>query len=87
MDQFENKDPEIHFRELSHLRQKSTPTTYITEFHKMGAMVTEVSKWRLEMLFMKGLTKICNTEKDESWDDKIPSILWAYRTTYRISIG
>ena len=34
----------------------------------------------------KGLTKICNLDKND-WDDKIPAILWAYRTTYKISTG
>jgi transposase InsO family protein len=32
----------------------------------------------------KGLTKICNLDKD-GWDDKVPIILWAYRTAYKRS--
>jgi transposase InsO family protein len=34
----------------------------------------------------KGLTKICGHDRD-NWDDKFPTILWAYRIAYKILTG
>ena len=34
----------------------------------------------------KGLTKTYNIDKDD-WDDKIPTILWAYTKNFKISTG
>ena len=34
----------------------------------------------------KALTKVCNTNHDY-WDLKVPSILWAYKTTCKILTG
>jgi hypothetical protein len=34
----------------------------------------------------KGLTKICGIDR-EDWDDKVPTVFWAYRTTYKRSSG
>ena len=33
-------------------------------------------------ILTRGLTKICNTDKDD-WDEKIPIVLWKYRTAYK----
>ena len=35
---------------------------------------------------VKGLTKICNRDKDD-WNEKIPAILWAYKMAYKRSTG
>ena len=35
-------------------------------------------------ILTRGLTKICNTDKDD-WDEKIPAVLWAYRIAYKRS--
>jgi hypothetical protein len=40
MDRFDQKDLEIHFRELAQLRQTGTPEAYITYFQRMAVMVT-----------------------------------------------
>jgi hypothetical protein len=55
MDKFDNKDPKIHFKELEQLRQTCIPEAYITYFHRMEVMVTDISQQRLVMLFMEGL--------------------------------
>jgi hypothetical protein len=34
----------------------------------------------------KALTKLCALDRDD-WDDKVPIVLWAYRTAYKILIG
>ena len=34
---------------------------------------------------IRGITKICNTDKDD-WDEKISTVLWAYRIAYKHSI-
>jgi hypothetical protein len=57
MDRFDQKDPEIHFRELAQLKQTSTPEAYIIYFQRMPVMVTNISQHRLVMLFIEGLVE------------------------------
>jgi hypothetical protein len=57
MDMFENKDPEIHFRELVELRHTSTTQGVHTDFHRMAVMVTKISEQRLVMLFTNHLVE------------------------------
>jgi hypothetical protein len=52
MDSFENKDPEIHFRELAQLRQTRTIEAYITDFQRMEFMMIDIPQQRLVILFM-----------------------------------
>jgi hypothetical protein len=55
IDRFDQGDPELHFRELTQLRQTRTPKVYIEEFQRLAVMVQDVSQTRLMMLFIEGL--------------------------------
>jgi hypothetical protein len=57
MDRFDQGDPELHFCELTQLRQTGSTKAFIEEFQRLAVMVPDVSKSRLMMLFSKGLTK------------------------------
>jgi hypothetical protein len=55
IDRFDQGDPEIHFRELTQLRQTGSPEVYIEEFQRLAIMVQDMSQSRLMMLFTEGL--------------------------------
>jgi hypothetical protein len=57
MDRFDRRDPEIHFRDVTQLRQIGTLEVFITEFQRVAVAVTDILKPRLVMLFTEGLTK------------------------------
>ena len=42
MERFERKGPEIHFRELSQLKQTGSVEAFISEFQRVVVMVTDV---------------------------------------------
>jgi hypothetical protein len=52
---FDRKDPELHFRELAQLKQTGSPEAYISEFHRVVVMVSDISEGHLVMLFVEGL--------------------------------
>ena len=57
VERFDRKDPEIHFRELAQLRQTGSADSYISEFHRVAVMVTDITEPRLIMLFTEGLAE------------------------------
>ena len=57
MEWCDKKDPEIHFRELTQLRQTGSAEAFISEFQRIAVMVTDVSQSRLTMLFTEALTE------------------------------
>ena len=54
---FEQKDPELSFKELAQLKQVGTPTDYIMEFKKLSVKVADVSMGRLLLLFNEFLAE------------------------------
>jgi hypothetical protein len=55
IDRFDQGDLELHFKELTQLRQTGSPESYIEEFQRVAVMVPDISPARLLMLFTEGL--------------------------------
>jgi hypothetical protein len=55
IDRFDQGDHELHFCELTQLRQTGSPETFIEEFQRVVIMVPDVSQARLLIFFSKGL--------------------------------
>jgi hypothetical protein len=55
IDRFDQGDPELHFRELTQLKQTGTAEAFIEEFQRLAVMVQDISPTRLMMLFTEGL--------------------------------
>jgi hypothetical protein len=56
MERFDRRDPELHFRDLTQLRQTGSVEAFITEFQRKAVAVTDISEHRLVMLFTEALT-------------------------------
>jgi hypothetical protein len=57
MERFDGIDPELHFRDLTQLRQTGSVEAFITEFQQKAVNVSDISEHRLVMLFIDALTK------------------------------
>ena len=57
IEQFDRKDPEVHFRELAQLKQIGSADAFISEFQRIAVMVIDISESRLIMLFTEALTE------------------------------
>jgi hypothetical protein len=55
IDRFDQEDLELHFWELTQLKQTGTAKAYIDEFQRLAVMVQDMSPIRLMMLFTEGL--------------------------------
>jgi hypothetical protein len=56
-ERFHKRDPELHFRDLTQLRQTGSIEAFITEFKRKVVVVSNVSEHGLVMLFTKALTR------------------------------
>ena len=52
---FEQKDPELSFRELAQLKRVGTPIEYMLEFQRLSVKVANVYTGRLVLLFTEVL--------------------------------
>jgi hypothetical protein len=57
INRFDQGDPELHFRELTQLKQRGTTEAYIDEFHRFPVMLQDMSPTTLMMIFIEGLTE------------------------------
>jgi hypothetical protein len=57
MERFDRRDPELHFRDLTQLRQTRSVEAFITEFQRKAVAVLDISEHKLVMLFTEALTE------------------------------
>jgi hypothetical protein len=57
MERFDRRYPELHFRDLTQLRQTGSIEASITKFQRKAVVVSDISEHRLVMLFTEALTE------------------------------
>ncbi|XP_059075191.1 uncharacterized protein LOC131875172 [Cryptomeria japonica] len=56
IDRFDSKDPELHLKDLTQLKQTGAVEQYISEFEKLAILVTEISERHKIVIFIDGLS-------------------------------
>jgi hypothetical protein len=79
MDRFDQGDPELHFHELTQLRQTGSVEAFIEEFQRLAVMVPDVSESRLMMLFSEGLTEPLHGWVKDFKPTTLQDVIWKTR--------
>ena len=57
MERFDRRDMELHFKDLTQLRQTRSVEAFISEFQRKAMVVSDISEHILVMLFTEALTE------------------------------
>jgi hypothetical protein len=57
MERFDRRDPKLHFRDLTQLRQTGSVEAFITEFQQKAVAISNISEHKSVMLFTEALTE------------------------------
>jgi hypothetical protein len=79
IDRFDQGDLELHFRELTQLRQTRSPEVYIEEFQRLAVMLQDVSQSRLMMLFTEGLMEPLKSWVEAFKPTNLQDAIWRTR--------
>jgi hypothetical protein len=79
MDRFDQGDSELHFRELTQLKQIGTAEAYIEDFHRLAVMVHDISPTRLMMLFTEGLMEPLKGWVKDFKPTNLQDVIWRTR--------
>jgi hypothetical protein len=76
---FDQGDHELHFRELTQLRQIGAPEVYIEEFQRLAVMVQDVAPTKLMMLFTEGLMEPLKGWVKDFKPTNLQDVIWRMR--------
>jgi hypothetical protein len=79
IDMFDQGDPELHFRELTQLKQTGTAEAFIEEFQRLVVMVQDISPTRIMMLFTEGLMVLLKGWVKAFKPTNLQDVIWRTR--------